>query len=168
MFDRQHAHSVVGRSGQLSTIPACSHHHIAYSMVRGLLLLGASSFSAAVGCLGCALLAYALGTHLLAPGAASTSRDLYFDLTQPAPVATASFLQQDLNSLRALSKVGADEMGWLSAPATGYFQSPQKPHAPCCRRWPKTCDSGVQEIRWQLLCSLKWKKQSLAHFRSVE
>ena len=43
---------------------------------------------------------------MLAPGAASTSRDLYFDLTQPAPVATASFLQQDLNALRALSKVG--------------------------------------------------------------
>ena len=74
-------------------------------MVRGALLLGASSFSAAIGCLGCALLAYAIGTHLLAPGAASTTRELFFDLTQPAPVATASFLQQDLNSLRALSKV---------------------------------------------------------------
>ncbi|KAK9828315.1 hypothetical protein WJX74_008496 [Apatococcus lobatus] len=84
-------------------------------MVRGILLLGASSFSAAVGCLGCTLLAYALGTHLLAPGAASTSRDLYFDLTQPAPVATASFLQQDLNSLRALSKTVAKDLRFRRA-----------------------------------------------------
>ena len=73
--------------------------------MRGAVLLCASSLSAAVGFLGCALLAYSIGTHLLTPGPASTSRDLFFDLTQPAPVATASFLQQDLNSLRALSKV---------------------------------------------------------------
>lgn len=137
-------------------------------MVRGLLLLGASSFSAAVGCLGCALLAYALGTHLLAPGAASTSRDLYFDLTQPAPVATASFLQQDLNGLRALSKVGNHVLGWPSAIAVYISQAPRSQYVPCCRRWPKTCDSGVQETRWQLLCSLKWKKQNPAHSRQAE
>ena len=73
--------------------------------MRGALLLGASSFSAAVACLGFALLVYSVGTQLLTPGAASTSKEVYFDLTQPAPVATASFLKQDLNSLRALSKV---------------------------------------------------------------